>query len=112
MRARFFAEGPGNYAMTLTVNQVEEIALLARLDLTKQEKEKFRAQLSAILDYAEMLQELNTSHVPPTAQVTGLTGVMRDDVIEPSLTQEQALKNAPAHQEGFVTVPIVLEETE
>lgn len=98
--------------MSLTVAQVEEIALLARLDLTKQEKEKFRAQLSAILDYAEMLQELDTSNVPPTAQVTGLVGVLRDDVVTGSLTQAQVLKNAPAQQEGFVTVPIVLEDTE
>ena len=98
--------------MSLTVAQVEEIALLARLDLSKQEKEKFRAQLSAILDYAELLQELDASNVPPTAQVTGLTGVMREDEARPSLTQEQALKNAPAHQEGFVTVPVVLEDTE
>jgi aspartyl-tRNA(Asn)/glutamyl-tRNA(Gln) amidotransferase subunit C len=98
--------------MSLTVAQVEEIALLARLDLNKPEKEKFRAQLSAILDYAEMLQELDTSNVPPTAQVTGLVGVMRDDVVTGSLTQAQVLKNAPAHQEGFVTVPIVLEDTE
>jgi aspartyl-tRNA(Asn)/glutamyl-tRNA(Gln) amidotransferase subunit C len=102
----------GFCAMSLTVAQVEEIALLARLDLTKQDKEKFRAQLSAILDYAEMLQELDTSNVPPTAQVTGLVGVMRDDAVTGSLSQSEVLKNAPAQQEGFVTVPIVLEDTE
>jgi aspartyl-tRNA(Asn)/glutamyl-tRNA(Gln) amidotransferase subunit C len=97
--------------MSLTLKQVEEIAGLARLDLSKQEKEHFRDQLSAILDYAEMLQQLDTSNVPPTAQVTGLVGVTREDVIEASLDQKEALANAPAAQDGFVVVPTVLEES-
>lgn len=96
--------------MSLTIQQVEEIAVLARLDLTKKEKERFRDQLSAILDYAARLQALDTSNVPPTAQVTGLVGVMREDSVEAHLTQEQVLSNAPAAQDGFVVVPIVLEE--
>lgn len=96
--------------MSLTLEQVSEIATLARLELTKQEKERFRQQLSAILDYAAMLQQLDTGNVPPTANVTGLVGVLRDDEIEPSLTQQQALANAPAHTGGFVVVPAVLEE--
>ncbi len=97
--------------MSLTIKQVEDIAHLARLNLSKQEKERFREQLSAILDYAEKLQQADTSDVPPTAQVTGLQGVMRDDRIEPSLTQEEALSNAPVTHDGFVVVPAVLEES-
>ncbi|MBA3532130.1 MAG: Asp-tRNA(Asn)/Glu-tRNA(Gln) amidotransferase subunit GatC [Ardenticatenales bacterium] len=97
--------------MSLTLKQVEEIAGLARLDLSKQEKERFRDQLSAILDYAEMLQHLDTGNVPPTAQVTGLVGVLREDVIAASLDQKEALANAPATQDGFVVVPTVLEES-
>ncbi|MGB0389765.1 MAG: Asp-tRNA(Asn)/Glu-tRNA(Gln) amidotransferase subunit GatC, partial [Ardenticatenaceae bacterium] len=58
---------------------------------------------------AETLQELDTSGIPPTAQVTGLTGVMREDVVAPSLTQEQVLSNAAAAQDGFVVVPAVLD---
>lgn len=96
--------------MSLTIKQVENIAELARLELTAEEKVRFGGQLSAILDYAAILQELDTSNVPPTAQVTGLYGVMRDDVIEPSFTQEEALSNAPAALEGFVVVPAVLDE--
>lgn len=96
--------------MSLTIAQVEEIAGLARLELSPKEKERFRDQLSAILDYAETLQALDTSDVPPTAQVTGLTGVMRPDMITPSLTQAQVLANAGGVQEGFITVPVVLEE--
>lgn len=97
--------------MSLTLKQVEEIADLARLDLSRAEKERFRDQLSAILDYAERLQGLDTGNVPPTAQVTGLVGVMRDDVIAASFTQEEALANAPQQQDGFVVVPTVLEES-
>ena len=97
--------------MSLTLKQVEEIAELARLDLSRGEKERFRDQLSAILDYAERLQQLDTSDVPPTAQVTGLVGVMRDDVITASFTQDEALANAPQDQDGFFVVPTVLEES-
>ena len=97
--------------MSLTLKQVEEIAELARLDLSRGEKERFRDQLSAILEYAERLQQLDTSDVPPTAQVTGLVGVMRDDVIEASFTQDEALANAPQDQDGFFVVPTVLEES-
>ena len=96
--------------MSLTIEQVGEIATLARLSLTPEEKEHFREQLSAILEYAQRLQQLDTSGVPPTAQVTGLTGVLRDDVIEASLTQDEALANAPAAQDGFFAVPAVLED--
>ena len=96
--------------MSLTNEQVAEIATLARLSLSQEEKESFREQLSAILDYAQTLQELDTSGVPPTAQVTGLAGVLREDVIEASLTQEGALANAPVAQDGFFVVPAVLEE--
>ncbi len=96
--------------MSLTVEQVAEIADLARLDLTKQEKERFRDQLSAILDYAGLLQELDTDNVPPTANVTGLVGVMREDVIEASLTQAEALANGPVTEGGFFVVPAVLED--
>jgi aspartyl-tRNA(Asn)/glutamyl-tRNA(Gln) amidotransferase subunit C len=97
--------------MSLTLKQVEEIAELARLDLSRGEKERFRDQLSAILDYAERLQQLDTSDVPPTAQVTGLVGVMREDVITASFTQDEALANAPRDQDGFFAVPTVLEES-
>ena len=97
--------------VNLSIKEVEEIAQLARLDLTDDEKERFSGQLSAILDYFERMQALDTSDVPPTASVTGLVGVMREDEVRPSLSQAQALANAPAQEAGFVTVPAVLEES-
>lgn len=95
--------------MSLTIKQVEEIAELGRLILSEEEKVKFSNQLSAILDYAETIQELDTSGIPPTAQVTGLEGVMRDDVVKPSLSQEQVLMNTADALDGFIIVPAVLD---
>ena len=96
--------------MALTREEVEHIAQLARLALTEDEKEMFRSQLSAILSYAERLQELDTDAIPPTAHAVGVQGVMRDDVVHPSLPRDAALANAPQAQDGFVIVPTVLEE--
>lgn len=68
--------------MQLTKKQVEHIAKLARLDLSEAEIAKFQTQLSGILDYVEQLNEVNTDNVEPTAQVTGLTNVKREDKVE------------------------------
>ena len=96
--------------MSLTLKEVAQIGQLARLNLTPDEIERFRAQLSAILEYAERLQALDTSSVPPTAQVTGLQGVLRDDEPLPGLDQDDALANAADSIEGYVVVPTVLDD--
>ena len=67
--------------MKLTKEQVKHVAKLARLGLTDQEVEKFQTELSGILDYVEQLSEVNTDKVLPTAQVTGLSNVMREDEV-------------------------------
>lgn len=67
--------------MKLTKQQVQHVAKLARLGLTDAEVAKFQTQLSGILDYVEQLNEVNTDGVPPTAQVTGLLNVTREDKI-------------------------------
>ena len=64
----------------LTHDQVRHIAKLARLRLSDAEVEKFSTELTAILQYVDMLQEVNTEGVPPTEQVTGLSNALRDDV--------------------------------
>jgi len=81
--------------MALSREQVQHIAELARLELSEQETELFVEQLSAILDYAEQLNDLDTDAVPPTAQVLALRNVMRSDELQPCLTPDQALANAP-----------------
>ena len=95
--------------MPLTSTEVEHIAELARLDLTEHEKALFQDQLSAILDYAAVLQGVDTSAVPPTATVLTLRNVMRDDAVAPSMPTEDVLANAPAAVDGYFRVKAILE---
>ncbi len=96
--------------MAISEAEVRHVARLARLALSDEEIAIMQAQLSAILDYIAMLQEVDVSNVPPTAQVTGLTTVWRPDVVGEMLTQEQALANAPDQQDGMFRVRAVFDE--
>ncbi|WP_322820645.1 Asp-tRNA(Asn)/Glu-tRNA(Gln) amidotransferase subunit GatC [Chloroflexus sp.] len=96
--------------MSLSEAEVRHVARLARIALSDEEIALMQAQLSAILDYIAMLQEVDVSNVPPTAQVTGLTTVWRPDVVGEMLTQEQALANAPDQQDGMFRVRAVFDE--
>ena len=69
-----------------------------------------RAQLDAILNYVDKLNELETRDVPPTSHAIPMTNVFREDAVRPCLSQEEALANAPDRQEGFFRVPRILEE--
>jgi len=95
--------------MKLSRAKVEHIAELAKLGLTEEEKIKFCEQLSAILEYAEMLQQLDTEAIPPTATVLPLQNVMRPDEVAPSFSQEDILANAPDAVEGCFRVRAILE---
>lgn len=95
--------------MSLTREEVDHIANLARLDLTEAEKERFREQLSDILDYAARLQALETDHIPPTSTVLARRSPLRKDVSQPGLTIDQALSNAPQAEQKQFRVPPVLE---
>jgi aspartyl-tRNA(Asn)/glutamyl-tRNA(Gln) amidotransferase subunit C len=95
--------------MSLTRSQVEYIAELAKLNLTESEIERYTGQLSAVLDYAAQLQAIPTDNIPPTASVLPLTSVLRDDVVQPSLTNARALLNAPDALEGQFRVDAVLD---
>lgn len=95
--------------MKLSLAQVEHVAQLAQLGLTPEEKELFGEQLSSILEYAERLQELDTSRIPPTATVLPLENVMREDQVQPSLPLDDVLANAPAAEDSCFQVPVVLE---
>ncbi|MGB9753862.1 MAG: Asp-tRNA(Asn)/Glu-tRNA(Gln) amidotransferase GatCAB subunit C [Roseiflexus castenholzii] len=96
--------------MLLTLEDVEHVAHLARLRLSPDELEHMRDQLSKILDHFQMLQQIDVSAVPPTAQVTDLINVMREDEVRPSLPREQALANAPEQQDGMFRVRAIFEE--
>ncbi len=89
---------------------VKHVAILASLPLTKKDEEKLEGQLETTLKHVDNLQTINTDNIPPTNQVTNLLNVMREDEIKPSLTQEEALKNAKKTYNGFFVVPAVLAE--
>lgn len=97
--------------MALTRKQVEHVAELAKLKLTDEELNLYGEQLSAILDYAARLDELDTAAIPPTASVLPLRGVMRTDEVKPSFERETMLRNAPAVEDGCVRVQVILEES-
>jgi aspartyl-tRNA(Asn)/glutamyl-tRNA(Gln) amidotransferase subunit C len=95
--------------MILTLSEVEHIADLARLELTAEEKELYRQQLSAILEYAARLQGLDTSQIPPTSSVLPPRSVLRSDSPAPSLDVKDILQNAPQSEDNQFRVPPVLE---
>jgi aspartyl-tRNA(Asn)/glutamyl-tRNA(Gln) amidotransferase subunit C len=96
--------------MALTLADVEKIAHLARLELTDAEKVQYQEQLSAVLEYAERLNELDLEGTLPTAHAVAQENVMRPDVIEPSLAIDEVLFNAPRQKNGQFLVQPVLEE--
>ena len=98
--------------MALTNEEVEHIAELAKLGLTRQEVALFREQLGDILEFARRLEELDTTAISPTATVLPLCNVMRADQPQPSLPQQEALENAPSETEGYFRVEAILEESE
>lgn len=98
-----------NRPMSLTLQEVEHIAALARLRLTAEEKLRYQKQLSAVLDYIAKLNEVDTAHIEPTATVLPLRTVLRPDEARPSLTPAELLANAPHAEANMFQVPPVLE---
>jgi len=94
--------------MSVTIKEVDHIAALARLEFSDDEKQKFTHQLNDILQYIEKLNELDTSNVEPLSHVIELSNVFRDDVVKPSISPEEALKNAPAKTDNLFKVPKVI----
>jgi len=84
--------------------------MLARLGLEPGDEEFYAEQLSGILRHIDRLQELDTDHIPPTAQVVEVANTLREDEPRPCLTQADALANAPAAVDGFFRVPSIQEE--
>ena len=96
--------------MALDRADVEHIALLARIDLTEEEVEMFREQLSNILEQFETLRDVDTTGVAATGHAGQLKNVLREDVPEESLEQDQVLRNAPRREGPLFRVKVVLEE--
>lgn len=94
----------------LTIEEVTHIAELARLQLSAHETEKFRGQLSSVLDYVKRISELDLADVVPTHSVLPLRGALRSDDVRESLSRAQLLRNAPETETGCFRVPAVLDD--
>jgi aspartyl-tRNA(Asn)/glutamyl-tRNA(Gln) amidotransferase subunit C len=94
--------------MKISRQEVEHVALLARLHLTDSEIEQFTGQLDAILTYVDKLNELDTRNVEPTSHVIDVGNVLREDRVHDSIPVEEALANAPDPDKGFFKVPRIL----
>nr|WP_307774981.1 Asp-tRNA(Asn)/Glu-tRNA(Gln) amidotransferase subunit GatC [uncultured Cetobacterium sp.] len=96
--------------MSLTREEVLNVAKLARLEFKEEEIQKFQTDLNNILEYIDILSEVNTDSVEPLVQVHDSGVKLREDVIRKSLTAEEAMKNAPASEDGALIVPKVVGE--
>ncbi len=88
---------------------IQYVAHLARLSLSPAEEEQFGAQLGGILGYIEKLKQLDVRGIEPTAHAVPLVNVFRPDLTQPSLSNEEALRNAPAKASGLFVVPKIVE---
>lgn len=92
----------------ITKQDVEHVALLARLELSEEETELYTKQLNDILEYANKLQQVNTDDVPPTMHVLPIQNVFREDQVGEHMANEVALANAPDTEGNFIKVPKIM----
>jgi len=97
-----------NAASKISEKEVEHIANLARIELTEEEKRNFTEQFNTILEYFEIINDLDTEDVPPTSHVLDVTNALREDKVNPSLAMEEVLKNASKKERGFVKAPKII----
>ena len=93
----------------ITIQEVEHVANLARLEFNDEDKQKLAEQLGRILEYIEKLNELNTESVESTSHVIPVKNVLRPDSPIPSLSRDEALANAPSQVNGLFEVPKIIE---
>ncbi len=96
--------------MSIEMSQVKHVAELARLQLSREELERLSTQLGRILTYMEEVNAADTGGVPGTASVVGDANVLREDEVQPSLSQDQALSNAPEAVDGLFQVPQIISD--
>ena len=88
---------------------IDHLATLARIELTPAEKENFSAQLADVLKYIEQLKQVDITGIEPTAHAHPIVNVWADDIPQPALSVEDALRNAPAQRDNMISVPKVVE---
>lgn len=95
--------------MKITKEEVEKVAHLARLNLTEEEKEKMILDMAAIIEFADKISELDIGDVPPTDHIIPINNVFREDKVHPSMDRDELLRNAPSSENGYFSVPKVVE---
>ena len=93
---------------TIDTNTVKHVANLVRLGISEEEAQTFSGQFSSIIEYFNMLNEVDTENVPPASDIANAENVLREDVVKPSMSREEFLKNAPKSERGYIKVPTVL----
>jgi aspartyl-tRNA(Asn)/glutamyl-tRNA(Gln) amidotransferase subunit C len=93
---------------TIDTNTVKYMAYLVRLGITEEEAQKFSGQFTSIIDYFNMLNEVDTENIPPASETVNAKNILREDVVQPSMSHEEFLNNAPQAERGYVKVPTVL----
>jgi aspartyl-tRNA(Asn)/glutamyl-tRNA(Gln) amidotransferase subunit C len=94
--------------LPLSEKDVQYVAKLARLEVTSEEVAKYTLQLANILEYVEQLNKLDTANVEPLTHPLDVKNVFREDVVQPSLTQQEVLSNGPEIQSGHFKVPKIM----
>lgn len=96
--------------MTIDRATVDHVARLARLDLSEEERERMRGELSDILEHVETIQGMDLEDVEPTSHALPIKNIMRPDEVKRSLTVDDALANAPEREDGRFRVPRIVED--
>jgi aspartyl-tRNA(Asn)/glutamyl-tRNA(Gln) amidotransferase subunit C len=95
--------------MKITKQTVENVAMLSRLNIVDNKMDKYIEEFSNFLEYVDVLQQVNTENIKPTAHVLPLQNVFREDIVKSSLSREAALANAPEQEDGYFKVPRIIE---
>ncbi|WP_182188445.1 Asp-tRNA(Asn)/Glu-tRNA(Gln) amidotransferase subunit GatC [Pectinatus frisingensis] len=95
--------------MKITKQTVENVAMLSRLNIADNKMDKYIEEFSNFLEYVDVLQQVNTENIKPTAHVLPLQNVFREDIVKSSLSREAALANAPEQEDGYFKVPRIIE---
>lgn len=94
----------------ITKNLIDSLSKLAKINLTKEQEEKYAGEFSSVMGYMEEIKNLDVENIPETARVTDEGNILREDKIIPSLSQDQALKNSKDTHSGYFLVPQILKE--
>ncbi|RIK30402.1 MAG: Asp-tRNA(Asn)/Glu-tRNA(Gln) amidotransferase subunit GatB [Anaerolineae bacterium] len=97
-------------SQTIDAKTVKHVANLVRLGISEEEAQTFSGQFSSIIDYFNMLNEVDTENVIPASDIANAENVLREDVVMLSMDREEFLKNAPQSERGYVKVPTVISD--